>query len=181
MVARLAMAIPFPAHSQNMWRASLLVLIAVLAGCGRNPPATQTPPTTSPASQTNPQSYQAFGVVKELEADGKTVRIKHEEIPGYMLAMTMSFEVRDTNELHGIDVGDVVAFRLWVTEDDGWIDQVKKVATTTNPPVAVNFRCVSSNRFIIRGQKSGNGQRVNTNVIASARPRNSPRLIAFPN
>lgn len=138
MVARLATAIPFPAHSPHMWRASLLVLIAVLAGCGRNPPATQTPSTTPPASQTNLQSYQAFGVVKELEADGKTVRIKHEEIPGYMLAMTMSFEVRDTNELRGIDVGDVVAFRLWVTEDDGWIDQVKKVAATTNSPVAVS-------------------------------------------
>ena len=34
-----------------------------------------------------------------LEPNGKAVRIKHEAIPGYMAAMTMPFDVKDTNEL----------------------------------------------------------------------------------
>jgi hypothetical protein len=64
------------------------------------------------------------------------VRIKHEEIPGYMAAMTMSFEARDTNELAGLEAGDHVAFRMLVTDDDGWIDQLRKLPR----PDACEFR-----------------------------------------
>ncbi len=118
-----------------MWRVLLLTWISLLAGCGENPPAPAPLQPLPPVSQTNLHSYQAFGLIKELEADGKTVRIKHEEIPGYMQAMTMPFEVRDSKELRGLKAGDVVAFRLWVTDTDGWIDQVRKIASTTNSPV----------------------------------------------
>jgi protein SCO1/2 len=63
------------------------------------------------------------------------VKIKHEEIPGYMAAMTMEFEVRGTNELTGLTAGDTVAFRMLVTDDDGWIDQLRKLdAPKVNPP-----------------------------------------------
>jgi protein SCO1/2 len=74
------------------------------------------------------------GVVVELDEDGKNVKIKHEEIPGYMVAMTMLFEARPTNELSGLAAGDTVSFRMSVTDTDGWIDQITKlnVAPVTN-------------------------------------------------
>jgi protein SCO1/2 len=79
------------------------------------------------ATGTNVQIYQAKGIVKELRPNGKTVVIQHEAIPGYMQAMTMPFEVRDTNELRGLQTGDAIAFRITVTETDGWVSDIRKL------------------------------------------------------
>ena len=65
-----------------------------------------------------------------MKPDGKTVVIKHETVPNYMPAMTMPFEVRDTNELRGLQAGDAILFHMNVTDTDGWIDHVTKVAAS---------------------------------------------------
>jgi protein SCO1 len=115
-----------------------VALLVLTASCGKNSPATtSSPPSTSvPAGNTNTQIFQVKGVVVALDADGETVKIKHEEIPNYMPAMTMPFTARDTNELRGLTAGDAVTFRMIVTETDGWIDQIKKTGVVANtlPP-----------------------------------------------
>ncbi|MCU0785015.1 MAG: copper-binding protein [Verrucomicrobia bacterium] len=95
-------------------------------------------------TQPTQQVFQVKGAVMELHPEEKTVRIKHEEIPGYMKAMTMSFDVRDTNELAGLEAGDTVTFRMTVTHTDGWIDQVKRlnVSRTNTLPTTGQFRFV---------------------------------------
>lgn len=64
------------------------------------------------------------GVVKEVEPDGKTAVIRHEAISNYMPAMTMPFEVSDTNLLRGLQSGDEIKFHLVVTPQRGWIDSI---------------------------------------------------------
>jgi len=89
--------------------------------------------------------FQVKGVVVELDPDGRTVKIKHEEIPGYMGAMTMPFEARPTNELSGLSPGDTISFRMSVTEADGWIDQIKMLSAapgTNTLPTTGPFRAV---------------------------------------
>jgi protein SCO1 len=76
---------------------------------------------------TNEQVFQVKGEIKELKPDGKTAVIRHEAVQDYMPAMTMPFEVRNTNELRGLKAGDVVSFRMIVTDNDAWIDQVRKL------------------------------------------------------
>ena len=77
----------------------------------------------------------------EVRLKEKTVKIKHQEVPGYMPGMTMPFEVKDTNELTGLQAGDSVSFRMIVTETDGWIDQIKKLGTNpTNAPPQMQLR-----------------------------------------
>lgn len=71
------------------------------------------------------QVYQVRGIVRKTYPGENYIRIQHEEIPGYMAAMTMRFDVLDSNELKGLNPGDAVSFRMIVTEDDGWIDRVK--------------------------------------------------------
>lgn len=83
------------------------------------------------------KTYQVKGVVQEVSPEKKQVSVAHERIPGYMDAMTMKFDVKDTNELAGLKPGDDISFRMIVTDDDGWIDQVKRLGTTT-PIVAAN-------------------------------------------
>jgi protein SCO1/2 len=88
------------------------------------------------ASSTNPHVYAVKGVIREVLQDRKQIRIEHEEIPGYMPKMTMLFDVKDASELTGLQSNDVVAFKMIVTDDDGWIEQIKKSGSAAPPPVA---------------------------------------------
>jgi protein SCO1/2 len=76
----------------------------------------------------------------KVKPESKEIEVKHEEIPGYMPAMTMPFDVKTTNELAGLAPGDAVSFRMIVTDTEGWIDQIKKIgsAPTNNPATAAN-------------------------------------------
>ncbi len=86
-------------------------------------------------AQTNQEIHPATGVITEIAPAEKKVTIKHDAIPGYMGAMTMPFEVKDTNELAGLTRGDVVTFRVVIAGNEGWIDQIRKTGQTTNLPV----------------------------------------------
>lgn len=114
-----------------MMRCTFLLTVAALAllvsSCDHQPSAASQQPN-SPAATTaiSTQIFQVNGVIVGLPPGQKSVRIRHEEIPDYMPAMTMPFDVLDTNELTGLAVGDPVSFRMSVTETDGWIDQIKK-------------------------------------------------------
>jgi protein SCO1 len=86
---------------------------------------------TAAAPATADQAFQVKGQLRSLESDGKTVRIAHEAIPGFMPAMEMPFTVKDPAALRGLAAGDNVKFQLVVTKDDSWIDQIEK---TTDAP-----------------------------------------------
>ncbi len=114
---------------------TFLGVLAAIAGAGRSLWA-----ATPATSVTNLQVYQVKGVIKELPASGTNVLIRHEEIPGYMAAMTMEFRVAHTNELQGLAPGDKVEFKMMVTEDEGWIDGLirigkENVAPATTAPI----------------------------------------------
>ena len=114
-------------------------MIGVACGCHPQPkqPASG---TKTPGSN---QVFQVKGVVKELKSDS-TVSIRHEEIPNYMPAMVMPFTAKDPRELKGLQPGDAITFRMTVTEEDVWIDQIaKETATATNQlPARGSFRVV---------------------------------------
>jgi protein SCO1/2 len=76
--------------------------------------------------------YPAKGVVVELTPGKHEVTIQHEAIAGYMSAMTMPFDVKDTNELSGLAKGDAVSFRVVVSKNEGWVDQIQKTGAKMN-------------------------------------------------
>lgn len=95
----------------------------LLAGCGAEHPGN--------AGREVPRHvHSTTGLVREIAADRRTAVIRHEEIPGYMPRMTMELTVRDTNELAGVTAGDVVTFRLLATEEEHWIDTVRRAYGT---------------------------------------------------
>lgn len=112
----------------------LSVALTALASCRPQGPGLRA--TDYPSNVT---AYNATGVVEKFMPDGRTLRITHEEIPGYMDAMTMDLEAKQTNEFAGLTAGDRITFRLLVTESDGWIDRLRRTGTpaalaATNPP-----------------------------------------------
>jgi protein SCO1/2 len=100
-----------------------LTLLAVAAGVVLS----EHQPRTAPASM-SVQHFQVNGIVRGLEADGKTILIQHEDIPGFMPAMTMPFSLRGTNG-NEFASGDRVRFDLNVTKDDSWISKIEKLKT----------------------------------------------------
>jgi protein SCO1 len=122
---------------RSSFAASVLVVL-LLCGCNRTPPAQSTsqPTNVSAALPPDAKTFQVKGVVKEVLPANSQVRIEHEKIPDYMDAMTMLFDVKDTNELTGLAPGDNISFRMIVTEDDGWIDRVTRLGITT--PIVAN-------------------------------------------
>jgi protein SCO1/2 len=83
-------------------------------------------------------TYRVTGTVHRVELEDRALVIAHEAIPGYMMAMTMPFEVRDTNEMAGVEVGDRLVFRMRVMRTEGWIEGLEKVGH--DPTVAPELR-----------------------------------------
>jgi Cu/Ag efflux protein CusF len=91
----------------------LLVLAITLAGCSKPAPA---------------KEYQMHGQITGLDPDGHVATIKHEQIPGYMGAMTMGYHVKDTAEFSKLKVGDTINATVYVTDDDMWVGNIQKAA-----------------------------------------------------
>src|SRR5438034_10696681 len=108
-----------------------LLLALCAGGCNQKPrSADASQPAKTPAKSTNSatatrQVYHVRGVVREIVSPTRA-RIEHEAIPGYMPAMTMPLDAKNTNELANIKAGDRIKFDLVVTGDDGWIEKVMR-------------------------------------------------------
>lgn len=69
------------------------------------------------------------GQVTAINPDRREATIKHEEIRGFMPAMTMPYRVNDPKLLTGIAPGDLINATLVVAENDAWLSKVTKVGS----------------------------------------------------
>jgi protein SCO1 len=112
----------------------------ITSGCREQKPAASTAPAT------NARVFMVTGVVERVVRGERHAIIRHEKIPGYMAAMTMRFDVKNTNEFSGLERGDAIRFQYHVTESEEWIEHVTRTpraaAVTTNaaaPKVVPRF------------------------------------------
>jgi protein SCO1 len=112
----------------------------LFGGCKQQPTG-----TAVSAGDTNRQVFKVKGLLKELKPNGKTAVIAHEEIPDYMAAMTMDFDVKDKRELRGLQPGDTLSFDMVVTKDDGWIENVRKVPSVAPTNASQSITINSTN------------------------------------
>lgn len=103
-----------------MARLASLLLIS-LSACEPAPPATKG----------GPQHYDAQGTIVRIE--GEYVLIDHEDVPGFMDAMTMTFPVSDPSVLEGLEQGARVSFRIVVDGASYEIDQIEPIARSPSP------------------------------------------------
>ena len=104
----------------SVLRTSLALLVSLaLAGCNREETGVESPV----AADTNILVFHTKGLVKGVD-EGGGLTVEHEEMPGYMAAMTMPFNVKDKNDIEGINVGYEISFKYTVTSEDSWIDNI---------------------------------------------------------
>jgi protein SCO1/2 len=102
----------------------MIVVFVAAAGCGRAPaPATPDPPSPplTTASAVGETTYRLKGTVQDVDVDAGVVAIAHENIPGFMKAMTMEFTPKDRSNLREIGPGDEVEGPLVVSKTEGGI------------------------------------------------------------
>jgi protein SCO1 len=106
-------------------RSTLTVLSLVLA-------------TVSSACSPPAREYDLKGQILAVNAEEHTLTIRHDDIEGFMPAMTMPFKVRDRELLEGRVPGDLVRATLVVRETDAYLSAVERVGhvelTEAEPP-----------------------------------------------
>lgn len=102
---------------------ALTLLLAVLPlACSKRETAV---PAKVSAPSASAERYDVRGIIRGVDAEKREVTVEHEEIPGYMDAMTMSFPVRDDPQVFEIlRAGDRLEAKLVVDEGDYWLEQV---------------------------------------------------------
>lgn len=100
----------------------LLLILFLLGACSK--PAENAQPTTTQPTQ---ETYTVRGILRGINFADQSVTVEHEEVPDYMPAMTMPFDVKSMAEVQPLKVGDGMEFRLVVTDKDSWIEDVKKI------------------------------------------------------
>jgi Cu/Ag efflux protein CusF len=93
----------------SVWNRIAIVCAAtvlLLAGCAKPQPV---------------KTYQMHGEVMGIDAAGHVATIKHDNIPGFMSAMTMGYPVKDQAELSKLKVGEKINATLYQQGDDFWV------------------------------------------------------------
>jgi Cu/Ag efflux protein CusF len=115
------------------WRGSALCVIAalvfvVLGGCKH-----------SAGQNSNVKKYEMKGTVVSVNADAKTASIDTEEIPGFMMPMTMDYDVHDAADLAKLKPREKITADLVVDQssdnNSSYIENVKVVGQATEPAV----------------------------------------------
>src|SRR5581483_107120 len=99
------------------WCFSLL-LAAAVAAC-----------SPSPRTDSQTKTYALHGQVIAIDTANKSATLKHDEIKGFMSAMTMPYPVKDMAVLKGIAPGDIIDATLTVGSSGIFLTDVKKVGT----------------------------------------------------
>ena len=92
---------------------TLAVLALTIAGCNSS-------------TGNKEKVYDIKGKVVSLDAEKKSVRLDHEDIPGFMKAMEMDFSVQDAKVLTGLKAGDQVQGRLKAKDSNYVITELQK-------------------------------------------------------
>jgi len=91
-----------------------ILLTALLSGCARAEP---------------PRQYPVKGQVLSVDADGRKLVVAHEDIPGFMPAMTMTYPVATDTALAALAPGDLITATLEVSDAQGTLTKVTKTGT----------------------------------------------------
>ncbi len=109
------------ARMKRTFVASMLLASLLPAACKR-------PDVGARASaEPSPQTFTVQGILRGINFAEKSVSVEHEDIPDFMPAMTMPFDVRTMAEVEPLRAGDAIEFQMIVTDKASWIEGVKKI------------------------------------------------------
>jgi protein SCO1/2 len=103
-----------------MHRSTLALLAALAVGCNS-------------AREPEGRTYELQGQVLAVKAESSEILVKHEDIKGFMPAMTMPYRVKDVALLTDRAPGDLITATLHVDPDLAWLSGIKKTGSAPVP------------------------------------------------
>jgi Cu/Ag efflux protein CusF len=102
----------------------------LLAGCGQDSagdasPASEPAATEKSEAAASVEEYTLRGTILGLDQDAKAAVISHEEIEGWMDAMTMTFPVKEDADWSKLKVGSKIQATVFVSDDEVYIGGVE--------------------------------------------------------
>jgi protein SCO1/2 len=94
------------------------------------------------SSAPDERRYTLQGQILSITADHMEANIKHEEIPGFMSAMTMSYKVREAKQYESLKPGDLINATLVIEPNGAYLTDVKRVGEAPleqMPPASSGF------------------------------------------
>jgi protein SCO1/2 len=111
-------------YAKTQRRKVFVLLLCVLATACRSEP------------QVEGKRYDLKGTVVSVDKANRSATISHEEVKGFMEAMTMPFKLKDAWPLDVMKPGDQVQAALVVTDDSAWLEDVVVVQKPQAAPSA---------------------------------------------
>ena len=81
----------------------------------------------------DPPTYQLTGQILAVRPETRELLVKHEDIPGFMPAMTMPYVVKDPALLNGRAAGDLITATLVVEPDLAHLSAITRTGTAPLP------------------------------------------------
>jgi Cu/Ag efflux protein CusF len=98
-------------------KSALLFVVLLLSAC------TQTPRQEAMSNEPI-KTYQLTGEITAMDAPTQVVTIKHEEIKGWMDAMTMGFPIKEKAEFEKLKPGAKITADVNVQGNDFWLTKI---------------------------------------------------------
>src|SRR5918999_5586922 len=81
------------------------------------------------ASCSSAKTYEMRGQILAVNREKMEILVKHEEIPGFMSAMTMPWKVQTANMLDNLSPGDLITSEIVVDNNQGVVTKITKLGT----------------------------------------------------
>ncbi len=101
--------------------------------------------TKPPAAASDAKRYRFTGRVVAIDKANKSLTVDGDEIPGFMSAMQMPYDVRDASLLNNLSPGDKIVADVVVKEDESWLENIR-----VTQPAAPAAKPTSSARRVKR-------------------------------
>jgi protein SCO1/2 len=93
------------------------------AGCG-SPPERTAPAASAQAPQAEQKVFDLVGKVVDIDKERKTLTVDHQDIPGFMGAMTMPYAVKDVALLERVSPGDQITAKVVSGSGGYWLENI---------------------------------------------------------
>jgi len=99
------------------------------------------------ATRSDERRYPLQGQVLAVDPGRKQITLKHEEIKGFMPAMTMPYEVQDAKALEGLTPGDLINATLVVYSNGAYVTAIRRVGSAPLEKAATESAPSASSGF----------------------------------
>ena len=98
-----------------------------LTACSSPPAQNEPQAQQAPPTEQKTERHELNGKVVSIDKAGKKVTVDHQEIPGFMGAMTMPYPVKDEHLLDNLSAGDQVKAQVVADSASMWLENIEVV------------------------------------------------------